>query len=253
MSQQVESQVKPFVANTIIEAYRLVKMTAGKGDTVDYCAAGDDPIGIAAVRQGVSGKRIPVALRAHSRTFKLQVSGAIAVLGDVYVDANGYGAPTGVGPAIGIALEASTANNDIIEVMMLRPFGIDARVLEKRANASQYVDFIIEQSWPDQATADIAIYNAAAPFNFRVIDVLLENSGANGANANTIQVCAAAAGGTPISDAMSLNGIAANVLVRAAQIQTANAAIAYGGSLYLRQTKAGGVMGGIARIRCARN
>lgn len=253
MSQQVDGIAKNFKANTALLAYRFVKLTPGSGILVDYTSAGDDAIGVTQCGQPVSGKNVSVGLRNKQGTFKIQVSGAIAALGDVFVDANGYGAPTGVGPAAAIALEASTVNNDVIECMFLRPYGIDGRVLEKRADLANYVPFIIEKSWPDQATADVAIYAAAAPFAFRVLDVTLENSGANGANANTIQVCAAAAGGTPISDAMSLNGIAANALVRAAQVQTANAAIAFGGSLYLRQTKAGGTMGGIARILCARN
>jgi predicted RecA/RadA family phage recombinase len=106
-------------------------------------------------------------------------------------------------------------------------------------------------SWPDQATADITITN---PYNvpIRIIDVLLENNAANGANANTIQVCAAAAGASPISDAMSLNAVAAGGLVRAASNTVANAAIAALTNFFIRQTKAGGTMGGIARIRCAR-
>lgn len=106
-------------------------------------------------------------------------------------------------------------------------------------------------SFPDQATADITITNPY-PFALRLIDALIENQAANGANANTIQVCAAAAGGSPISDAMSLNGIAANVLVRAAQVQTANASIVALTNFFIRQTKAGGTMGGVVRMRFIR-
>lgn len=120
-------------------------------------------------------------------------------------------------------------------------------LLNREFVASNPVE-IVTATWPDQATADVVVFNANAPSAFRVIDVLLENTAANGANANTIQVCAAAAGGSAISDAMSLNGKAAGDLVRAANIAAANASIAKNGSLYLRQTKAGGTMGGTARI-----
>jgi predicted RecA/RadA family phage recombinase len=106
-------------------------------------------------------------------------------------------------------------------------------------------------TFPDQATNDITITNPY-PFALRLVDALIENTAANGANANTIQVCAAAAGGSPITDAMSLNAVAANGLVRAAQVQTANAAIAAITNFFIRQTKAGGTMGGIVRMRFIR-
>ena len=98
----------------------------------------------------------------------------------------------------------------------------------------------------------MAIFTANAPYKFRVLDAWIENTAANGANANTIQVCAAAAGSTPITDAMSLNGKVANDVGRAVAIQTANATVLAGGTINLRQTKAGGTMGGNVRILCVR-
>jgi len=87
--------------------------------------------------------------------------------------------------------------------------GIDGGDTLVGADGSHEIPFIIKKTFPDQATADVTVYNAAAPFQFRVLDVLVENQAANRANANTMQVCKAAAGGSPISDAMSLNGKAA--------------------------------------------
>lgn len=172
----------------------------------------------------------------------------------LYWDAtNGWVTNTPNGNYLGVATKLQVAADAICEVALnIDSQGVDGSDLIVHGDGLHSVPFLIEKSWPDQATADVAIYNANAPFPFRVIDTLLENQAANGANANTIQVCKAAAGGSPITDAMSLNGKAAKDLVRALTIDTAMAQITKGGSLFLRQTKAGGVMGGIARIWAVR-
>lgn len=105
--------------------------------------------------------------------------------------------------------------------------------------------------FPDQATADITITNPY-PFAIRIVDALVENNAANGANANTLQVCAAAAGASPITDAMSVNGKVAGDIVRNVSCFPATATIAALASFFVRQTKAGGTMGGIIRIKAAR-
>lgn len=159
----------------------------------------------------------------------------------------------GANTFVGCAGEIGTNGQTRVDVRLNATInGIDGGDTQVGADASHAVPFIIKKTFPDQATADVTIYNVTAPFQFRVLDVLVENQAANGANANTVQVCKAAAGASPISDAMSLNGKAANDLVRAAAIQTANATIAAGGSLFIRQTKAGGTMGGVVRILCER-
>jgi len=119
-------------------------------------------------------------------------------------------------------------------------------------DGGQGIPVIITKSWTDAATGDVEIYNANAPFKFRVIDAWLENQGANGANANSIQVCAAAAGANAITDAMSLNNKADTEIVRAASVDDSEGTVAASGSLYLRQVKAGGTMAGKAYIMAIR-
>ena len=116
--------------------------------------------------------------------------------------------------------------------------------LPAQADASLGLPILIQKTFADAATGDIAIYTADAPIKFRIIDVWLENRTANGANANTIQVCASAAGADAITDALALTGKVDTDVVRAATIVDSTGTIAASGSLYLRQTKAGGTMGG---------
>jgi len=120
------------------------------------------------------------------------------------------------------------------------------------ASGTPVIPFCIEKTFADAATGDTAIYNAAAPYAFRVIGFEVENHGANGVNANSVQLCAAAAGASPISDAVSTNGLADQALARATTIDYTVGAIALAGSLYLRRTRAGGVLSGVARIWCVR-
>jgi len=129
---------------------------------------------------------------------------------------------------------------------------IDGTTPKDVADAGHGVPFVIQKTFTDAATGDVTIYDSAAPFKFRVIDAWVENRAANGANANSIQVCAAAAGSNPITDAMSLNNVADNDIVRAAEVYDGDGTVAAGGSLYLRQTKAGGTMGGNVYLLCVR-
>lgn len=108
--------------------------------------------------------------------------------------------------------------------------------------------FVLTAAFADGATGDVAVYSSNAPFKFRIIDAWVENDAANGSNANTIRVCAAAAGADGITDAMSLEDKAAKAIVRAGEIDKAKAEVDAGGSLFLRRTRAGGTMGGLVRI-----
>lgn len=111
---------------------------------------------------------------------------------------------------------------------------------------------VIRKAFAD-AAGDTGVFGTAgAPVALTILDVLVENRAANGANANTIQVCKAAAGASAVSDAISLNAKVDTDLVRAAKIDDANAGIAKGGALYLNAVKAGGTMGGMVSIFAVR-
>jgi len=129
---------------------------------------------------------------------------------------------------------------------------IDGTTPKDVADGGHAVPLVIQKTFGDMATGDVEIYNENAPFKFRVIDAWVENRAANGANANSVQVCAAAAGASTITDAMSLNNVADTDIVRAGEVDDSDGTIAAGGSLYLRVTKAGGTMGGNVYILAVR-
>lgn len=106
------------------------------------------------------------------------------------------------------------------------------------------IPLVYQKTFGDDATGDVVFFNANAPFKMRIIQVWVENRAANGANANTIQLCKSAAGADTITDAMALTGKVDTDIINAINIDDANGLVAAAGSLYIRQTKAGGTMGG---------
>lgn len=115
------------------------------------------------------------------------------------------------------------------------------------ADAVPAIPFVLEKSFADGVSGDTVI-TAPAGFKFRVTGFEIENHGANGSNANTVQLCAAASGASPISNAVSLNGVADKTKVVATSIDYTVGIIAVGANLYLARTKAGGTLTGVARI-----
>lgn len=102
---------------------------------------------------------------------------------------------------------------------------------------------VLKLDIPDGATADVD--SAALPFGVEIDDVLATSLGANGANANTMQV--QTTGGVAISDAISMNGKAAGDMARAASIAVATRTVNAGSGIRVRRVRAGGVAS--ARIR----
>jgi len=158
------------------------------------------------------------------------------------VDTDGGGVNRYLGKVTEDVADAAANQQVLVRLEQIRP---DA---SQEGVAGEIGDLLVISATFADAAGDVEVYDAAAPIAFRIIDVLVENQAANGANANTVQVCAAAAGASPISDAISLNGVADTDLVRAGEIDDAEASIAVGDSLYVNVAKAGGTMGGIVRI-----
>jgi hypothetical protein len=253
MSQQVLGS-KAFTATAAVEAYRLVKLTAGSGTAVEKSGAGEAPIGITESAAAI-GAQVSVALKSSTRSYKATASKAIAVGAALYAAADGKVSDAANGTSVGTALEEATANNDVIEVLLdngTGVTGINGSTPANIADGGHGIPFVIIKSFADAASGDTAIYAAAAPFKFRVIDAVFENRGANGANANTVQLCAAAGGASPITDAMSTNNKADKDLVRPTTIDDATAVVAASGSLYIARTRAGGVLTGELRITAIR-
>jgi len=118
MSQQTEHGVKTFTAGEALAQYRRVKLSSN-GTTVAYAGADEPAIGITQAA-AASGAMVAVRLLNDRGTFKMTAGGAITALLPVYGLASGKiddavsGSP---GVAVGIALEAATADGDVIEVL----------------------------------------------------------------------------------------------------------------------------------------
>lgn len=102
---------------------------------------------------------------------------------------------------------------------------------------------VLKLDVPDGATADVD--TAVLPFGIEIDDVLSTSLGANGANANTMQV--QTTGAVAISDAISMNGKAAGDMSRAASIAPATRVVNAGSAIRVRRVRVGGVA--TARIR----
>lgn len=115
MSQYVDSKGKAFVANGAITAYARVKLDAA--GTVSTAGATDKEIGIA-TRTVADGEPVDVGLRTGQGTHKATAEDAVAAGDAVYTAASGKVGDTGTGAfLVGTALEAATADGDIIEIL----------------------------------------------------------------------------------------------------------------------------------------
>jgi len=116
MSQYVDGNEKAFSASAAITQYARVKVS-GAG-TVAEAGLAEKEIGTA-LNEAASGEVVTVRLRTASGTHKMIAKEALAVGATVYTEADGKVQDTAEASAfqVGTALEAATAENDIIEVI----------------------------------------------------------------------------------------------------------------------------------------
>lgn len=116
MSQYVDSNTKAFTASGTIKQYARVTLVSGGTITEAGLAVKD--IGTA-MQPAVSGETISVRLRTASGTHKMIAVEALAAGATLYTEAAGKVQDTAETTAfqIGTALEAATADGDIIEVL----------------------------------------------------------------------------------------------------------------------------------------
>jgi hypothetical protein len=117
MSHFVETPTKTFLAGAALAEYRRVKITDASTTppTVGYAGATDVSIGTTEQAVFAAGS-IAIRLRTAQGTKKMVAAGAITGGDPAYGAANGMVDATGT-VYEGIALESSTALNDVIEVL----------------------------------------------------------------------------------------------------------------------------------------
>lgn len=116
----IEGTKRTFTAGAAFLVFALVKLSSGK--VIENTAtATDDPIGVAVLPAAADGDLVTVRLINGPGTFEMIAAGAITADADVYAAADGkiQALPAGAGTyrRIGKALEAATADGDIIEVL----------------------------------------------------------------------------------------------------------------------------------------
>lgn len=117
MSQFVDGNHKTFVADEAIAINLRVKLDSDGRVTVAGLA--DKDIGTAVTPAFDAGDAISVRLRTAAGTHKMVAIEALAVGARLYTEADGKVQDTAAATAfqIGTALEAATANGDVIEVL----------------------------------------------------------------------------------------------------------------------------------------
>lgn len=116
MSQWNEG-IKTFNAGEALAVYRLVKQSAS--ETVTYCDADDSPVG-SVILAVANGDHAPVKAINYPGTFKLVAAGAFAVGARLRpVDDGKVDDAQAAGGSLFLALEAASADGDIVEVLPL--------------------------------------------------------------------------------------------------------------------------------------
>jgi hypothetical protein len=115
MSQFVHGPTKSFPANAAIAKFLRVKLlSTGKFDTA---GAADIDLGTLEEASFVAGDMRAIRLRNAEGTKKMVANGAITLGVDVFAAASGKISATPSGFHLGMALEAATADGDVIEVL----------------------------------------------------------------------------------------------------------------------------------------
>lgn len=116
MSQYVDSNTKAFTAAGTIKQY--ARVTLGSGGTITEAGLAVKEIGTA-MEPAVSGDTIAVKLRSGSGTHKMIAIEALAIGATLYTETDGKVQDTAASTSfqLGTALEAATADGDIIEVL----------------------------------------------------------------------------------------------------------------------------------------
>jgi len=224
MSQQNDG-MKAFVAGEALEAFRRVKLSSSE---VVYADQSDSDNYIGTTQEKVSdGDMVTVRLKGTGRTSKMVASEAVAEGASLYAADDGKVSDTASGNVIGKALEASTADGDVIEVLpdvaSVEVDGASTSVEAEDANGSIPVVFK-KQGITDANTAAATIVTSL-PFKCKIIDWWLISRDTTAGNVKLQN-------GTPTDlSANVAKGTADDTLVRGGTIVDATDELAAGSAL----------------------
>lgn len=116
---QTSISPKTFTATEALAAYRRVKLTASSGTAVEYADQSDSDsfIGTTVDAAAITAT-VPVALKGCQETVKCTAADSFAVGATLYAADDGKVSDSSSGNAIGTALEAATADGDIVECLL---------------------------------------------------------------------------------------------------------------------------------------
>jgi hypothetical protein len=119
MSQQYDSLTKTFVADAAISQF--ARVTFESDGRIVTAGLADVGIGVAQTPAFAAGDAISVKLWNSAGTFKMRASEALAVGATLYTESDGEVQDTAQATAVPFAqaLEAATADGDIIECALL--------------------------------------------------------------------------------------------------------------------------------------
>jgi hypothetical protein len=117
MSQYTDHNCKTFIADEAIAVHLRVKLDADGRVTVAGLA--DKEVGTAVTPAFAAGDPVTVRLRTASGTHKMVAIEPLAIGATVYTETGGKVQDTAQATSfqVGVALEAATADNDVIEVL----------------------------------------------------------------------------------------------------------------------------------------
>lgn len=170
MSQKAKSPIT-LIAGEDLAAFRRVKLSAER--TVVYADQSDSDayIGITEAA-AVSGDPVAVALKGSAETKKAVASEALAVNAVLYAADDGKVSDTASGTRIGTALEAATADGDVIEIVedyggAAQVDGASTSVEAEDSNGA--IPIIFAKTGITDASTPVDIV-ASLPYKIKVID-----------------------------------------------------------------------------------
>jgi hypothetical protein len=224
--------VKTFTATEALEAYRRVKLTTSSGTAVEYADAGEEFIGITAHKVAI-GEMVSVTLRSAARSYKAVAAEDLAVGAVLYGANDGKVQDTASGTAQGTALEAATADGDIIEILSNNGaagnIGPSSFVNEAANNGA--VPILIRKVCNfDGVPTAIAVATVAR--KLRIMDWWIRAIDTTAANITVKNA------GISISTAVLAKGGTADAIVHAASIVEAQAEVASGAAITVESSAA---------------